>query len=240
MLHKTQPNLSHLCIFGSCCFARIPSELQEKLGPHSHKALFMGYPPEVKAWCCRDATTGVFFNSCDIIFDEYFTDQASRNSDKEDDTPAIMKTLPVPPPDPAPSAPPHAAILRRSGRIPVPTECGQLLKGHIAADKAQLSCQCELRATRINGVPPPPPADAEMTEPPIVTMPTHMPGPSAPVPTDPDAILPDSEEVGFLEVITNLIIVEVTSLSIHSDTRRNPLVPGYNLAIPPVTYDEAM
>jgi hypothetical protein len=35
MLHKVQPNLSHLHIFGACCFTHIPPELQEKLGPCS-------------------------------------------------------------------------------------------------------------------------------------------------------------------------------------------------------------
>jgi len=33
MLHKVQPNLSHLRIFSACCFARIPPELQESLDP---------------------------------------------------------------------------------------------------------------------------------------------------------------------------------------------------------------
>ncbi|KAG1792182.1 uncharacterized protein HD556DRAFT_1239751, partial [Suillus plorans] len=67
-----------------------------------------------------------------------------------------------------------------------------------------------------------------------------MPGPPTPIPTDPDAILPESEEVGFPQVIANLIVVEVASLAIRSDTRRNPLANGYDLAIPPATYDEAM
>jgi len=55
MLTGSQPTLTHLCVFGACCFARIPSELQEKLGLHSREAIFMGYPPGVKAWHCRDA-----------------------------------------------------------------------------------------------------------------------------------------------------------------------------------------
>jgi transposase InsO family protein len=49
MLHGVQPNLAHLCVFGSCCFACIPKELQEKLGPRSREAVFLGYPPGVKA-----------------------------------------------------------------------------------------------------------------------------------------------------------------------------------------------
>ncbi|KAG2056702.1 hypothetical protein BDR06DRAFT_879093 [Suillus hirtellus] len=50
ILHAVKPDISHLHIFRLCCFARILLELQEKMGPHLHEALFMGYPPSVKAW----------------------------------------------------------------------------------------------------------------------------------------------------------------------------------------------
>jgi hypothetical protein len=57
---------------------------------------------------------------------------------------------------------------------------------------------------------------------------------------DPDAILPDTETHGFPEVLANLIIAEHACISIRSDTRRNPQAPGYDMNIPPNTYDEAM
>lgn len=50
MLNRTQPMLTHLCVFGTRCFTRIPTELQEKLSPWSCEAIFIGYPPGVKAW----------------------------------------------------------------------------------------------------------------------------------------------------------------------------------------------
>jgi hypothetical protein len=48
MLNKSQLTLAHLRVFGARCFTRIPMELQEKLGPRSREAIFMGYPPGVK------------------------------------------------------------------------------------------------------------------------------------------------------------------------------------------------
>jgi len=69
---------------------------------------------------------------------------------------------------------------------------------------------------------------------------TPMPTPPTPETVDPDSIMPDTDEVGFPQVIANLIVVKVATLSIWSDKRHNPLAPDYDLGIPPVTYDEAM
>ena len=70
LLYGQKPDVNHLRIFGSRCFARIPPELRTKNSPHSHEALFLGYPDGVKGWRLRDAKTGTFFNSCDVVFDE--------------------------------------------------------------------------------------------------------------------------------------------------------------------------
>lgn len=85
MLNGMQPTLTHLWIFGARCFARIPSELQEKLRPRSCEAIFMGYPLGVKAWHCRDIATGVFFNSWDVIFDKSFSNRPFPDSDNDND-----------------------------------------------------------------------------------------------------------------------------------------------------------
>jgi hypothetical protein len=61
-----------------------------------------------------------------------------------------------------------------------------------------------------------------------------------PPPPPLEPIDPDDDEIGFPQVIANLIIVEVAALSVRSDTRRNPLAAGYDLRIPPATYDEAI
>jgi hypothetical protein len=127
MLHGVQPNLAHLHIFRACCFARIPSELQQKLGPQSWEVIFLGYPPGVKAWQCHDVITGVFFNSCDVIFDELSNHPSPDSDNKDDDT--VKPALPTQPiQQQAPADPPHTATIRHSGCIPVPTEKGQAFK----------------------------------------------------------------------------------------------------------------
>lgn len=75
MLHGSKPDVSHLCMFGARCFACIPPELQQKMGPRSLacEATFMGYPPGVKVYRCCDNAMGAFFNSRDVIFDESFS-----------------------------------------------------------------------------------------------------------------------------------------------------------------------
>jgi hypothetical protein len=108
----------------------------------------------------------------------------------------------------------------------------------LASDKARLAWQHELHTTRINGIPPL--AGGETVDAPIVTAPMHMPESAAPPYVDPDVIVPDDTEVSFSQIIMNLIVVEVAGLSIQSNTHCNPLAPGYDLKIPPVTYDKAM
>ena len=50
MVNGKQPDLSHLQIFGSHCWACIPTELQTKFGPHSHRVIFLGYLEGVKGY----------------------------------------------------------------------------------------------------------------------------------------------------------------------------------------------
>jgi hypothetical protein len=107
----------------------IPAEQQEKLGPHSCKTIFMGYPPGVKAWCCHDSVTGAFFNSCDIIFDESFSNcPFPLTDDDNDDDKGLSPHLIIPNPAPAPiiNMPPAVASpitpARCSGRIHALTE----------------------------------------------------------------------------------------------------------------------
>jgi hypothetical protein len=61
MLNGRKPDLAHLRVFGAKCFARIPTELQTKGGPHSRPAIFMGYPEGVKGYHLRARDNGVFF-----------------------------------------------------------------------------------------------------------------------------------------------------------------------------------
>jgi hypothetical protein len=65
-------------------------------------------------------------------------------------------------------------------------------------------------------------------------------GPTCTYQIDPDTITVDDDEFRFQQVMVNLIVVEVASLSVRSNTQRNPMVEGYNMKIPPATYDEAI
>jgi hypothetical protein len=90
----------------------IPAEQQEKLGPRSCEAIFMGYPPGVKAWHCCDSATGAFFNSCDIIFDESFSNRPFPLTDDDDDDDKELSPhsiIPNPAPAPIANTPPAVA-----------------------------------------------------------------------------------------------------------------------------------
>jgi hypothetical protein len=75
---------------------------------------------------------------------------------------------------------------------------------------------------------------------PIVSLPTAMPAlPPSPL-VDPDAIIPDDKNVGFLQVITSFIAIKIISLSVYSDACRNLASAGYDFKISLATYDEAI
>ncbi|KAG1720168.1 uncharacterized protein EDB91DRAFT_1088938 [Suillus paluster] len=84
---------------------------------------------------------------------------------------------PVPPLIPVPvyGATPHSSIIRRSGRLPVPTEKGLAFRNRLAQDKSRLTCQRDIHTTQINGIPPPP--GSCTTPAPIVITPTQMSNP---------------------------------------------------------------
>jgi hypothetical protein len=46
--------------------------------------------------------------------------------------------------------------------------------------------------------------------------------------------------VGFSTILANLIVTELAGVALRSDNRRNPRAQGYDMALPPKTYDEAM
>lgn len=74
MLYGYKPDMSHLRVFGSRCFSRIPPERRTKNGPHSLQALFMGYPDGIKGWRLRDCVTGAFSShSCRFAYAVYIT-----------------------------------------------------------------------------------------------------------------------------------------------------------------------
>jgi hypothetical protein len=263
-LHGLKPDLSHLRVFGARCFARIPAELQVKLGPHSREAVFMGYPPGVKAWRCRDKGTGTFFNSRDVIFDESFSSRPfpDDDSDEEQEEQAVPEPMhpgstalpgqaPALPPQPAspPIAPPSAPSTgpRRSSRARPLTERGEVYRRSLTADRERLSRQRELRSARARGTSPVEDAEGAATvlPAPVSVVPTILPvvrPPSPPVDDvdSEDALCLDTVTVGFPTVQASLIVTEMAGVALRSDAHRNPLTPGYDMKVPPKTHDEAM
>jgi hypothetical protein len=143
--------------------------------------------------------------------------------------PVPVQTAPAPPP------------ARQSSRIPVLTAKGESYKKRLTADQACLAHQREIRTAKTKGVPPPDTPSDDLTVARIVTV-APDPVASSPVPTVvvDKVIVPDKEEIGFLQVVVNLIVTEASCLSVRSDICHNPLSPDYNMQVPPTTYDEAM
>ena len=131
MVNRRKPDLSHFHVFGSRCWAHIPSELQRKLGPQSHPALFMGYPDGVKGYRVHDRSSGAFFTACDVIFDEQNPTLAddSDDSEEEDSSPSHPTPPTIPPPTPSTTGP------RCSGRECKLTEKGTAWTADLAATR---------------------------------------------------------------------------------------------------------
>jgi hypothetical protein len=248
VLNGRKPDLSHLRVFGARCFARIPIELQAKLGPHSRPAIFMGYPEGTKGYRLRDKETSAFFTARDVIFDENFPSVAHVNSSDSDadDEPLLPAPAPpaslVPPsasiaPPPASLMPPPAlapppasppAIPRRSSRSHVPTAAGRAYSDELAASKARLLTLRDARALR------------------TTTANAPCEGVSEGVDTGnrlediPEDLTVVEANADVPEVMTNVVIEEQANVAIRSNRKRNPSTPDYDMAIPPATYDEAM
>lgn len=139
LVNGCKPNLSYIRVFGSKCWARIPSELQTKLGPHARRAIFLGYPEGIKAYHVWDETSEVFFVARDVEFDENIPGlHSSSDTDSEEDE---EETSPVSgtPNSPTPAAnTPITNVLHRSIRVRKLTEKGAAWEAKMAATKSRL------------------------------------------------------------------------------------------------------
>ena len=107
-----KPDVSHLRVWGVRCFARVPLELQTKLGPRSRECTFMGYPDGVKGYRVRDKSMGTFFNSRDVIFDESSVNSpGSAPDDFFDNLPVVSSSSSVPSTVPPSSVSPSCTSL---------------------------------------------------------------------------------------------------------------------------------
>lgn len=156
----------------------IHPELQEKMGPCSREVTFLGYPPGVKAYCCRDNAMGAFFNSRDVIFDESFASHPFPFNDSDnEDKPA--PAAPAIPPAPIATSPPAT---QHSGHALNQTEHGKMYHDCLAADQARLAQQRDLHMACVQGVPSTDGTPHLIPTIPIATMPLPLPAPALPPP----------------------------------------------------------
>ena len=188
----------------------------------------------------RDVTTGQFFNSRDVIFNENLglphltgeTPAPTIEDDDDDDTDGVpihstdtisVSDAPVSsvPPDVPPAQPDPP---RRSLHSRVLTEAGRAFQESLVCTRTRL-------AQRL--VPPPLDTSLPPSSPPASSSPSLL----TPLLDSPVSTADADEALPFSDTIVNLVISEQAHLAIRSDTRRDPGLPGYDMGIPPATYD---
>ncbi|CAL9009573.1 unnamed protein product [Prunus brigantina] len=65
-----KPGIAHLKVFGSLCYAHIPSKLRHKLEENSCKCIFVGYATSEKGYRLYDPISRKIILSRDVTFDE--------------------------------------------------------------------------------------------------------------------------------------------------------------------------
>ncbi|KAG1732521.1 hypothetical protein EDB19DRAFT_1912038 [Suillus lakei] len=131
VLNGRKPDLGHLHVFGARCFARIPTELQTKLGLHPITPSLSGIPKALRATVCTITRTAPSLWHVMSSLTRIFPVPHLDDSNSDDDAPAIT-TVPttVPPsavPGPVSSSPPPVspAWPHRSACLHIPTAAGQ-------------------------------------------------------------------------------------------------------------------
>jgi hypothetical protein len=63
-----KPSMSNLRIFGCCAYVHVPAKRRSKLGAKATRCVFIGYPPESKAYLLWNPQTGTILVSRDVHF----------------------------------------------------------------------------------------------------------------------------------------------------------------------------
>ena len=148
-----KPDVSHLRVWGSQCWAGVPSEKRSKGGPKAIECIFMGYPPGVKGYCLWDPKKRTFFNCSDVVFNENrpnlvltYPEQDYPDEGGDGPLPSDGNTRPTRV-VPIPFTPPT-----RPKRIPVMTERGQDWHDGIVARDKWVASVCKRRERRMEVV----------------------------------------------------------------------------------------
>ena len=77
--HKSKPNVSHFRVFGCTAYVHIKKDKRKQLRSHSQKCVFIGYPPNYKAWSFWNPVSKKEVISNSVEFDErYFPGNSTK------------------------------------------------------------------------------------------------------------------------------------------------------------------
>ena len=155
------------------------------------------------------------------------------DEDDEDEGSTLPATPPSSPSPPSALSGPHSP-LRRSSRSCTLTAAGQAFQESLVHARVRLARQT---------LPAPlAPVPEQPSSPPPASSPLSplTPLPPSPDPTATEQFVDTDTAFPLPDPVVNLVISEHAHLAIRSDTRRDPGSPGYDMGIPPATYDEAM
>ena len=253
-----QPNVSHLHVWGCRCFARIPSELQTKLGIRSRECIFMGYPDGVKGYHVRDRSSGSFFVSRDVLFDE-----GGSGLDVDGDAPPLFDFSPGLEDDPiddaSPPVPVDDALPSDLNSLPAVNSSPPDVDVPIALSPAPLgspsvpSHEPSSRVRQLSRLGTQYESSRVLEKARSVKLSAAWharhnaidarvdPG-FPPIAVPPGVSPPEAASVCehlFQDDYANLICEESAFLSICSNRARNPATASYDMSIPPATYAKA-
>ena len=70
ILWDMKPTISYFRVFGCVCYVFVPDHLRSKFDKKAVKCVFVGYDNQRKGWRCCDPTSGKYYTSRDVVFDE--------------------------------------------------------------------------------------------------------------------------------------------------------------------------
>ena len=81
--NETKPDVQHLRVFRSICYAHIDKTERKKLDPKSRKAILLGYGENIKGYRLYDPKEKKILHSRDVLFKEMFFDKESNGKTLE-------------------------------------------------------------------------------------------------------------------------------------------------------------